>query len=214
MRRRVRAPPREPAAARRRRWPDGSASPWRVARYGGSRRRSLLHRVPSPLTSTWVRSRAGTSVNSSVCEAPVERSRSRSIGANPCVKRAKGDTSRDAVPRIRPARVHRCRGQARQRRRISTGRAPQARPVCPGRSPTLRPLGLPAAGPAHAATPERQQSREGKSPHGFHPLKSRYDLCIIDDVGRKGRSIVTEYWWRRADSNRGPTDYETVALTS
>jgi len=23
-----------------------------------------------------------------------------------------------------------------------------------------------------------------------------------------------KYWWRRADSNRGPTDYETVALTS
>ena len=25
---------------------------------------------------------------------------------------------------------------------------------------------------------------------------------------------VAKNWWRRADSNRGPTDYETVALTS
>ena len=39
--------------------------------------------LPSPFTSTWVRSRAGTSVISSDGERPGERSRSRSIAAKP-----------------------------------------------------------------------------------------------------------------------------------
>jgi hypothetical protein len=28
------------------------------------------------------------------------------------------------------------------------------------------------------------------------------------------KKLVEKFWWRRVDSNHGPTDYETVALAT
>jgi hypothetical protein len=33
-------------------------------------------------------------------------------------------------------------------------------------------------------------------------------------VGRWKLQLVERIWWRRVDSNHGPTDYETVALAT
>src|ERR1019366_5356143 len=55
----------------------------KLARYGGGGEAPCSTALPSPLTSTWVRAAAGTSVNSSASETPVVRSRSRPIGSKP-----------------------------------------------------------------------------------------------------------------------------------
>src|ERR1039457_52233 len=59
-------------------------------------------------------------------------------------------------------------------------------------------------------------SREGESPDETHPFLPLPIFSIIDDLWQERRLPCgnREDWWRRADSNRGPTDYETVALTS
>ena len=39
------------------------------------------------------------------------------------------------------------------------------------------------------------------------------DLALADRA-LAGRALADQHWWRRVDSNHGPTDYETVALAT
>ena len=48
----------------------------------------------------------------------------------------------------------------------------------------------------------------------YYPLESGQESAVLFELLVRRRSGARRTWWRRADSNCGPTDYETVALAS
>jgi hypothetical protein len=114
-------------------------------------------------------------------------------------------------------------GKARQKHRVQVREGEPERPQN-GWVDQVEHLPGSGAGDYHAAT----RGRRGGTEHGagkFGPrlgLPDRRQVLVQivarDDLGPGAAEtrihLIRRMWWRRADSNCGPTDYETVALAS